>query len=321
MNYLYVLQTIRESSPDFVNYIFVFISEILPKLILGFAIVIYWCVNKKEGASILLGYTSVYQSNQLIKNTACIYRPWIRDSRLHLAKAAVKSATGYSFPSGHTVTAASLCGGFAVYQKKRKWLVVLLALFVLLVAFSRNWLGAHTLADVLTAVVETGIMLILVNLIRFYLDKGTLKDTWVMIAGLVIAVVLILVLQLKKYPLDYDEEGKLICDPYAMLTDCYVALGMLTGSLLGWWLERHFVQFDTDLTKKQFILRLLCGALFIGVVYLLLKLILDYIQLIAPLSGNICHAVKYFIIFFSVLYVYPVCFNAVHKKNNLNENK
>ena len=66
---------------------------------------------------------------------------------------------GYSFPSGHTLTATLLYGMlavFAVLALKRWWLrmwVVLAAVaMVLLVGFSRIYLGAHYLSDVLASI-------------------------------------------------------------------------------------------------------------------------------------------------------------------------
>ena len=66
------------------------------KILPVFAGIIYWSVNKREGAAILLGYFSADSVNQLIKNTACIYRPWILDKRLYVDAAAKNGATGYS---------------------------------------------------------------------------------------------------------------------------------------------------------------------------------------------------------------------------------
>ena len=148
MDYLYALQCIREVAPDVINFIFLFFSEYLLKAALVFMALSYWCIDKREGATLLLGYAGAYQFNQLVKNVACVYRPWILDSRLHVASAVGKTATGYSFPSGHTISAGITYGGIAAWQKKRTWVVVLMSILVLLTAFSRNWLGAHTMKDV-----------------------------------------------------------------------------------------------------------------------------------------------------------------------------
>jgi undecaprenyl-diphosphatase len=73
----------------------------------------------------------------------------------------ILSLTGYSFPSGHTMAATVLYGVVAVLvitkinDKRYKVIVALAAsLLVASVAFSRMYLGAHYLSDVLGAIAE-----------------------------------------------------------------------------------------------------------------------------------------------------------------------
>jgi undecaprenyl-diphosphatase len=73
----------------------------------------------------------------------------------------ILSLTGYSFPSGHTMAATVLYGILAVLlvtkvkRKRSKVLIALAAsLLIALVGFSRMYLGAHYLSDVLGAIAE-----------------------------------------------------------------------------------------------------------------------------------------------------------------------
>lgn len=91
--------------------------------------------------------------NSLLKYTFQRPRPYFDDPILSL--------TGYSFPSGHTMTATVLYAVLAAYlvahTKHFAWrLVVVLAASVLIatVGFSRIYLGAHYLSDVLGALAE-----------------------------------------------------------------------------------------------------------------------------------------------------------------------
>jgi undecaprenyl-diphosphatase len=71
------------------------------------------------------------------------------------------SLTSYSFPSGHTMTATVLYGVLAAYfftntqdWRKRMVIVFVASFLILLVGFSRIYLGAHYLSDVLGAMAE-----------------------------------------------------------------------------------------------------------------------------------------------------------------------
>lgn len=91
--------------------------------------------------------------NKILKYAFHRARPHFDDPILTL--------TSYSFPSGHTMMASVLYGVIAAYlfSKTRDWrrrvLIVLSAsLLILLVGFSRIYLGAHYLSDVLGALAE-----------------------------------------------------------------------------------------------------------------------------------------------------------------------
>ena len=71
------------------------------------------------------------------------------------------SLTSYSFPSGHTMTATVVYGVLAAYffsttqDWRRRVVIFFVASFlILLVGFSRIYLGAHYLSDVLGAMAE-----------------------------------------------------------------------------------------------------------------------------------------------------------------------
>ncbi|HKO59732.1 MAG TPA: phosphatase PAP2 family protein [Pyrinomonadaceae bacterium] len=73
----------------------------------------------------------------------------------------IRTFAGYSFPSGHTVTATVVFGTLALLLfvrvrslRARATVLVLASLVIVMVGFSRIYLGAHYLTDVLAAIAE-----------------------------------------------------------------------------------------------------------------------------------------------------------------------
>ena len=110
-------------------------------------LVILWCVNKRWGFRFLLTGLTGSVVNQLLKAIFLIPRPWVLDPSFTIVESARAGATGYSFPSGHTQSAATLFGTLAMWSRRR-WSTLLCVAMVLLVGFSRMYLGVHTPADV-----------------------------------------------------------------------------------------------------------------------------------------------------------------------------
>ena len=96
-----------------------------------------------------MGWSGNRLLNGVLKVTACAYRPWIRDARIIPYGNSMTTATGYSFPSGHTMNAATVYGGATVRKDMPKTLRIVLGAVVALTAFSRIYLGVHTPQDIL----------------------------------------------------------------------------------------------------------------------------------------------------------------------------
>ena len=314
MDYLLDLQALRDSCPEALNIILLGISEFITVGGILIAAYIYWCTSKRAGAYILACFSGGYMLNQVIKNTACIYRPWVQDPRIHLADAAAGSATGYSFPSGHTLSATAVYGGAGIYNSKNKPFVAFMALMVILTAFARNWLGAHTLLDVSVAVIE-GVLVLIINamFINWLVkkdesyagspdaEKKSLKNRTILaVLGLLFIIVSIIYIELKPYPMDYDASGNLLVEPYDMITDCYTGAGMFSGFLVGWFVEKRYIDYHLPKEKKQRGYRFVYGALGLILVFLVIAPIITI-----PFGEHLSHLIKYFLVFFWVTGGYP----------------
>jgi uncharacterized membrane protein YdjX (TVP38/TMEM64 family) len=126
--------------------------------------------------------------NLILKASYERMRPHFNDPLLVL--------TSYSFPSGHTAGAVLFYGVLAAFLvsrfydwRRRTGAVAGAILAVLLVAFSRMYLGAHYLSDVVAAMCASTVWLVLCLSAGHALVRGKLQLHW--LAGAIVIVLLI----------------------------------------------------------------------------------------------------------------------------------
>ena len=302
IDYLLVLQAFREGAggclTEFFSKMTWFGEMDVVLIITG---LIYWCVSKRIGTYLLMGWTGNRIVNGVLKVTACAYRPWIRDARIIPEANALETATGYSFPSGHSMNAASLYGGLAIRRDMRRGLRVLMMIVLCLVAFSRNFLGVHAPQDILVGSIAGVLVLFLTGKLLAWLDSNPSKDVLVAVIGVVIAIAASAYSSLKPYPMDYDANGELLVDGLKMANDTFKAVGWMCAFMVGWILERRFVRFTTEITMQERFLRLAGGLL--G--YYVLSLIINPL-IKAALLGTAGVITACFLQMFFVVFLFPL---------------
>ena len=96
IEYLLLLQRFRNAINDALTPFMEMISLFAVTYLIIVPAVVYWCIDKKSGLYTLSSFTVCIAFNAVLKLTACVYRPWIRDSRVLPAGDAITTATGYS---------------------------------------------------------------------------------------------------------------------------------------------------------------------------------------------------------------------------------
>ena len=269
IQYLLWLQDFRngmnDAWPPFMEWVSMFAVTYLVLI----PVFIYWFWDKRKGLYTLTAYYFAMVITPIVKLSVCCYRPWIRDSRVLPAGDAITTATGYSFPSGHTTTSGPLAGGVAVTaweDKKTRWLSPIFVLWVLLTAFSRNYLGVHTPQDVFVAICVSVLCLILTAKLFEYLDKHPEKENWLLLGGFLFCWAAIAYITLKPYPMDLNAEGKLIVDPQKMMNDGYGDLGKMIGFIIARCIEKTWIRFKP--MKKDWVSALICAVGLAGMMLL-----------------------------------------------------
>ena len=264
IQYLLFLQNFRNSIHDAWTPFMEWVSSFATNYLILFAIFYYWYKDKKGGLYTLVSYSICMVVTPLIKLTACVYRPWIRDSRILPAGNSITTATGYSFPSGHTTTAGPLAGGMAVNlwkTNRTRWLSALFVLFIPLTAFSRNYLGVHTPQDVCVGFGVSVLSLFFTAKLFRYLDAHPEKENRLLLAGFVFCCLALVYITLKPYPMDYTAGGKLLVDPQKMMNDGYGDTGKMMGFIIARFVEKTWIRFEPVLTKRTAVAALVGAVL------------------------------------------------------------
>ena len=241
---LLLLQRLRYALGGNLDEIFNGISKVAVVVMPLLPSLIFWGVSKTWGRRFLATIWCGEVVNGLIKLTVCAYRPWIRAAGIEPAGDSKVAATGYSFPSGHTMCATATYGTMAVWQrKKRTWLIVTCCVLIFLTMFSRCFLGVHTPQDVLAGFAETALLIALIGFVMKWAGENERHINILSIVGVFAIAASLVYILVKPYPMDYVN-GELLVDPQKMMKDCFNGCGGLLGLILGCQIERRWIRYE-----------------------------------------------------------------------------
>lgn len=297
MPFLYFLRDIGNPVFDFFFETITHLGEELVFLVIS--IIFFWCVDKREGYFILLSGLLGTLINQAAKLACRVPRPWHINSDFQPVGNSKIEATGYSFPSGHTQNTATTFGCIAAYNRRKRWVIIASVAIIVLVSFSRMYLGVHTPLDVVTSLfISLGLVLILRPWFetREKFDKA--YPVIVVISVVLSAAFLGYVLLIKGDAgldyLNYNSAFKNAC----------TLLGCTVGLVVVWFVDTTYVNFDT---KAPWYAQIIKAILGFAIVYAIKA------GLSAPLNalfGNeqIGRIVRYFLMVVFAGAIWPLTF-------------
>ncbi|MBU1093830.1 MAG: phosphatase PAP2 family protein [Firmicutes bacterium] len=244
-----IIQQLRNPVFDWLFYIITQIGD--QYFFIALVAVIYWTVNKKYAHKFVFTFMLTAIVNTGIKEIVQRIRPFYYDG---IQTEPRWETSGYSFPSGHSQAAGAL--GYMAYDvsKKlsKKWIWYIGIAIMVLVPFSRVYLGQHFLSDVIVGVT---LSFILAHYIFKLVDKMGDNEH---IYTLMLAPLFVLSLF------------------FVQNSDLYVAAGGFVGFAVGYYLEKQYVQYDvkTDFWKQ--VLKVVIGLVIAIALKEGLKLILPY---------------------------------------------
>lgn len=271
MNELDIIRIIQSIHNEFLDGMFQFITSLGEStIILIFILSLYWSVNKKMGEYIAYSFFTSGLLNNSLKNFFKAPRPigeeGIRSIRVH-------TATGYSFPSGHSQGAASTYSAFAIFNKKK---IINLGVVILIsfIGISRLYLGVHYPKDVIVGL----ILGTLTAAITYFLFNKIENHQLLYLMTLMIFI-----------------PG--LFNPSMDLTK---SMGSFIGFCFGTLVEVKKIKFSTDIKLIQKIIRTFFGAM----VLLILKTILPNDENLSIfLSNTVLTFIGFGIVPFSFKYI------------------
>lgn len=296
MEFLYALESIRNPVCDAIMSVVTHLGGEM--VYMAVAIVAFWCVSKGLGYYILtVGFVGTVL-NQFLKITCRIPRPWVQDPDFTIVESAREAATGYSFPSGHTQNAFASFGCLGMWSRRTLWRAVCAAV-ILLIAFSRMYLGVHTPLDVGVSLVS-GLALTLA-LWPLFRDIESHPGRMYAAIGAMLALTLAYLLYVELYPFPADTDAENLA---SALENGYKLLGAGAAMLLSYALDRKYIRFETKAPLPGQVLKCVIGLALVMGVRAVLK---------APLyalfgNPNIADAARYFIMVFVAAAVWPMTF-------------
>ena len=254
-------------------------------LIILLVVALWFAVDKKLAQQVFFVTATSLSVNGIVKNFAQVPRPFTKG----ISCVRVDTATGYSFPSGHTQGFATWSSFFAIKLKKH-WLGILVGLLIALVAFSRLYLGAHYPSDVIVAIVLGFGLSALGN----YLFTKV-KDAKKLYLGAFLV--------LTPFALYF------LCVGEPLFADLFKTLGMIGGMVAVSFLDEKTESLSYDVAWWKKLVRIVLGVALAVALKEAMKLlnVIDVIQI-----SLLIDAVRYFTVVMAVGYLCPLLFKKIN---------
>ncbi len=301
MELLYWFESIRFPILDEIMLLLTRFGE--ETLFLVAAMTMLWCVDKRKSYYLLaVGFLGLI-SNQFLKITFRIPRPWVLDPEFTILEQAREAAAGYSFPSGHTQTAVGTFGCIAASVKNRTVKALCIAVCIL-VPITRMYIGVHTPLDVCVAAAMAVLLILVLKPVA-----GEKHEKWMplVLGGMIVASLAFWgYIELFPFPADIDEHN------YASaVSNAYKFLGAIIGFAVVYIVDKKWLQYEVKAVWWAQIIKVAIGFGLVLIVKSGLKAPINAI--VGASAGS---AVRYFLIVIVAGILWPLSFKYFKRLGN-----
>lgn len=268
---LELLRYIQSMASPALDLLFIGVSMLAePAVLVAVLAWLYWNVSREAGQFVSYAMLTSMTLNNGVKEIFRLPRP-IGEEGIRTIYA--DTATGYSFPSGHTQMIATVSSSLSLWFRKNIcWYLSILLMF--LVAFSRMYLGVHYPKDVLVGLLlGVGVSWLCARLYGQVLSRPAL------------------------YTVTFGAMALFL--PVARSHDFFMAFGLFGGFAAGCAFEERYVRFSIRDGLLHKLLRFAVGLALLGAVYAAGKLLPDILPFVA---------VRYFLVGFGGYGLCPLAF-------------
>ena len=196
------------------------------------AAIIFWCVNKNFGYKLGFALLTSMIINTALKDLINATRP-IGVSGIRSLR--IATATGQSFPSGHTQGSTAFWVSWMI-EVKRKWIYIVGTTVIFLVGYSRIYLGVHYPVDAVGGIVFGIICVFISNYI--FKQAETTQKPWILMIIIIPMLIGMVFFREKTY---------------------YTVSGTALGFYIGYVLESKYLQYDVRNTWVNQLIKLVFG--------------------------------------------------------------
>ena len=250
MKFLCWLEQIRNPFLDFFFSAITYVGDEI--VFLAISIFIFWCVDKREGYYILITGLVGTLANQALKLTFRTPRPWVREPSFNAIASAKPAAEGFSFPSGHTQNVTGTFASIAFWTSK-KVIFIISVIVILLVSFSRLYLGVHMPEDVLFSLGFEGLLAL--SLYPLFSNEKRFNK----LMPYITVVATLLSVGYLVYAFIATAENIEPTEAYSARKNAVTLFGCTLGLIPVYFVDKRFIKFQTDARWYAQIIKLVVG--------------------------------------------------------------